>query len=430
MNSSSLLRNALVTLSLGAFLTSNAFAAQGNDEDNHGGMASALVPYTGIAQDDTDVGDAADTPFITVTEEGGTSTLVSLLPAGHTEAQIDLTRLDQKGSILACLDDNLIKLIFICGGYICKGSLSVRDTVALKETCYTFYHALRDARFDPALRLVQFLHHIPPEERSLAFDKGAEGLPLVLPKGDVYPYIFRKKLSTLDLIKYTDVLPEGFLAGASHLKTLNLYNYQHPLPTGFLAGAVNLEWLNIDNHPHALPAGFLDGAGNLTDLHLDNHPHALPEGLFAGATNLERLYLNDHTQALPERLFARVPTLEYLGLNFHTQALPERLLAGAGNLRWLNLDNHPHALPEGLFAGAPNLTVLHLDNLSYALPEGVFDALANLGALYLRNHTHRLPEGLLAGAANLRYLCLSGLTHTLPEGFAENLRARGVTVDL
>ena len=330
MNTISLLRSAFLALSLSAFLTSNAFAASAEErggeqgrsvtsliaffsrnvssEDNQAGMASALVPYAGIAQDDDHAGGggggaaevggaggAVDTPFITATEGAGTPTLVSLLRADHPDAQIDLERLDQKDNAFVMLPDELIHKII-------SSYLSVHDGVALRETCYALYHALSDTRFDRAFNYGRMLHHIVPAQRSPEFAKGAADLPLCLRKKDI-PSIFIEDISRLDLSGYTHALPEGLLEGSANLESLTLNNHTHALPEGLLDGATNLQYLRLNNHQHPISAGLLDGARALRWLFLSGHTHALPEGfLTRGVPNLRTLRLRHHTQPLPAGL--------------------------------------------------------------------------------------------------------------------------------
>jgi len=301
MNTMPLLRNAFVALTLGVFLIPSTFAAQANDDEHvtHGGGAAALVPYTGLAQDDTDVGGGAggavDTPFITATEGAGTPTLVSLLRADHPDAQIDLERLDQKDNAFVMLPDELIHKII-------SSYLSVHDGVALRETCYALYHALSDTRFDRAFNYGRMLHHIVPAQRSPEFAKGAADLPLCLRKKDI-PSIFIEDISRLDLSGYTHALPEGLLEGSANLESLTLNNHTHALPEGLLDGATNLQYLRLNNHQHPISAGLLDGARALRWLFLSGHTHALPEGfLTRGVPNLRTLRLRHHTQPLPAGL--------------------------------------------------------------------------------------------------------------------------------
>ena len=325
MNTIPLLRNAFVALSLGAFLTSNAFAAQANDDEHAGAPAasSALVPYTAITQDGGGgAGGAVDTPFIKITEEDGTSTWTSLLPIGHSDALIDAKRLGDHenprgSSINLLIPEELIQ-------HLCEDYLSVRDGVALRSTCYAFYHALLDTRFDRAFSFGKLLHHMNPADRAPEFPNSITDLPLVLP-GD-FPSIFRNGLIRLN--NHTHALPAGLLAGADNLRFLYLNDYHHDLPARFLAGMTDLRYLYLINHPHPFPEGFLDGLTNLQGLNLNGHPHPLPEGLLAGAANLESLYLEDHQHALPAGFLDGMPDLNELCLRGHTQPLPEGFLDG------------------------------------------------------------------------------------------------------
>jgi hypothetical protein len=359
--------------------------------------------------------EASDIPFITVTEEGGTPTLVSLLRAGHPDAQIDAERLDQKNNAFVMLPPELMNLIL--------EKTSVREGVSLRETCYAFYHVLSDTRFDRAFNFGKLLHHTDPLQRSPEFRNGALNLPLALRQED-RPSIFREDTRALNLSGYTHALPEGLLTGATNLESLQLRNHTSPLPKGVFDGAKHLAYLSLDNHTHALPEGLLARATNLRVLALNGYTHALPEGLLAGAPNLEELALNGYTHALPEGLLAGAPNLEKLALNGHTSPLPKGVFDGLTNLTRLGLNNYPHALPEGLLDGLTNLEQLYLNNYPHALPEGLLDGLTNLEQLYLNYHQHPLPEGLLTGVQSLQIFEIRGHTGVILQGFEDNLRAR------
>ncbi|MDC0349382.1 F-box protein [Alphaproteobacteria bacterium] len=224
MNTVPLLRNAFVALSLGAFLISPTYAAQSDDIDMVDVEASS-----------------SQSPL----RFGATAIPEGVVPEEQVRGHIK--RIQQPtNSIVVVLPPETLQHIF--------RFLSVRDGVSLRETCYAFYHALSDTRFNRAFKFGTLLHSMYPPNRSPEFAHGITDLPLALPGSP--PSLFREGLTRL-----------------------HLENHPHALPEGLLAGVPNLRSLYLSNHPHALPEGFLAETLNLIDLYLENHPHALPEGL-------------------------------------------------------------------------------------------------------------------------------------------------------
>jgi len=327
MNTMPLLRNAFVALTLGVFLIPSTFAAQANDDEHvtHGGGAAALVPYTGLAQDDTDQ-----------------------VSGGGAGGAADTT--GAEGNPFFELPDELLEKVFLY--------LDVRGAFFLKETCKKFNQHLTRKYLTTILpepfKVGQLLFTLRQTEQSSLFGNRM----LVEPLSDMSmsPEVFREGLQILALTRYTHVLPEGLLAGVTNLRTLDLRYHTQPLPEGVF-----------------------DGATNLTDLDLSGYIGNLDPETFNGLTDLRSLDLSGYARDIPEGIFARLGSLDELNINHYTGSLTSGVFDGLGNITLLSLNSYTGNLTNEVFSGLRSLQLLSINDHSGILPDGFIDNLRERG---------------------------------------------------
>lgn len=247
MNTMSLLRNAFVALSLGAFLIPNAFSAQGDVADDEQGqhpVASRSLSLTEPAQD----------------KDPKTLAPIQQLP------------------------EEILKRIFFF--------LDIKELGRTNRACHQFHSIITEP-----LRVYRFLHalQIPG---IYAKKKMLSNTPCMRLR--VEPDFFADKILSID--DYAGVLPKGIFDKLENLKVLGLNGYRGTLPEGVFDKLGSLKSLSLNDYTVDLPDGIFDALGSLSSLELRNYTGILPEDVFDDLELLKLLELNDYTGDLPEVL--------------------------------------------------------------------------------------------------------------------------------